>query len=540
MMNKATLLATFSLLAFFALAQPVLPYKVGKKVTGQQTLVKERNTSTFEAGGVIGVQSLESGGGTEIAETMGQLHISPTGGATYNIPIALPPGIKGVQPTLTLAYNSQGGNGLAGWGWNVSGVSVITRVAATLFHDGRVGKVNFTSGSNGDRFALDGQRLQLKSGTYGESGSLYETEAFSNLKITAYGVSPFGTNYGPAYFRVDYPDGSHAIFGNGSNSHSRTDWAITYREDARGLRVNYEYLQTDNSLSISKITYGAAGAGTPNNEVQFIYAIRNRTEQAFIGGISLLRKNLLQEVRVLGSGGAGYRSYIINHNISSLGYNRLVSVQEKSGDGAQLHAPVNFSYNNTTTAISHTPSAYTNMQHVEQRNAEMVPLDYNGDGKMEFIVYPTTGTDARKKFWFLKDFQQAGTYSYPVEYGPLSTPFITMFPTDLLYWNEKKQPGQGITIVQNSGQSEVQFNVYGEAPASSGVPIGPQYQKLWNAPTYTNQSDCYNTSVQRVPLTYLSGDFNGDGLTDVLAVAQPHYFSSCTPIANPDCPPIPV
>ncbi len=538
MMRQATLLTTFSLLGFFAFAQPELPFKVGKKTTGQETLVKDENIPASETLGVMEMQSLESGG-AEIAETIGQLNVSPTGGTTYTIPIALPPGINGVRPTLTLAYNSHGGNGLAGWGWNVSGVSAITRVAATLFHDGRVGKVNFTTGNNGDRFALDGQRLLLKSGTYGAGSAVYETETYSNLKITAYGVSPFGAPYGPAYFRVDFPDGSHAVFGNSATSHSRTDWAITYWEDARGLRISYDYLQTDNTLNISKITYGAAGAGTPTNEAQFIYGVRNRTEQAFIGGVSFIRKKLLSEVRVFGSG-AGYRSYIINHNVSSLGYNRLISVQEKSGDGTQLHAPVNFSYNNTATAISHTPSAFTNMQNVEQRNAEMVPLDYNGDGKMEFIVYPTTGTDARKKFWFLKDFQQQGTYSYPVEYGPLSTPFIGMFPTDLLYANGKKQPGEGITLVQHSGQSEVQFNVYGEAPASTGVPIGPQYQKLWSAPTYTNQSACNSGTVRRVPLAYVPGDFNGDGLTDVLAVAMPYSYTSCTPIDNPNCPPVPV
>ena len=540
MMKKAILFTTFYFLSFFVLAQPELPYKVGKKTTGQETLVKEQSVAAPAVAGAMQMQSLGSGSGAEVAETLGQLNVSPTGGATYTIPIALPPGISGVRPTLSLTYNSQGGNGLAGWGWNVSGVSAITRVAATLFHDGRVGKVNFTTGNDGDRFALDGQRLLLKSGTYGAASSVYETESYSNLKITAYGTSPFGASYGPAYFRVDFPDGSHAIFGNSANSHSRTDWAITYWEDGRGLRISYDYLQADNNLSISKITYGAAGAGTPVNEVQFIYGVRNRTEQAFIGGVSFMRKKLLSEVRVLGSGGAGYRSYIINHNVSSLGYNRLISVQEKSGDGTLLHAPVNFSYDNTTSAISHTPSAYTSMQNVEQRNAEMVPLDYNGDGKMEFIVYPTTGTDARKKFWFLKDFQQQGTYSYPVEYGPLSTPFIAMFPTDLLYWNEKKQPGQGITLVQHNGQSEVQFNVYGEAPASSGVPIGPQYQKLWYAPTYSNQSLCNTVSTQRVPLTYVSGDFNGDGLTDVLAVTMPYSYTSCRPLANPGCPPVPI
>ncbi len=247
-----------------------------------------------------------------------------------------------------------------------------------------------------------------------------------------------------------------------------------------------------------------------------------------------MNKSLLKEIRVFGSGGVGYRSYIISHNTSSLGYDRLVSVQEKSGDGSLLHAPVSFSYNNTINAIGNTPSDYTDMENVEQRNAKMIALDYDGDGKMESIVYPITGTYAFKKFWFLKDFQQQGSYSsYPIEYGPLPTAFRAIFPTDMLYADGKKQPGQGITLVQETGTSTVEFNILGEAAPSSGMPIGTQYQRTWAAPSYTYQSDCSHADTYRVPLKYVSGDFNGDGLTDIVAITLPYSNSSCTTI--PGC-----
>ena len=63
-----------------------------------------------------------------MGNTEGELSVSLSGGANYNIPIAVPPGINGVVPQVSLSYNSQGGNGLAGYGWNISGVSVITRI----------------------------------------------------------------------------------------------------------------------------------------------------------------------------------------------------------------------------------------------------------------------------------------------------------------------------------------------------------------------------------------------------------------------------
>ncbi|NJM80442.1 MAG: hypothetical protein HC854_14015, partial [Flavobacterium sp.] len=74
--------------------------------------------------------------------TSGALSVSGTGGAVYSIPIKVPPGIKGVEPNVTLNYNSQGGDGYAGLGWNINGVSKISRVPSTLYHDSTIDLVD--------------------------------------------------------------------------------------------------------------------------------------------------------------------------------------------------------------------------------------------------------------------------------------------------------------------------------------------------------------------------------------------------------------
>ena len=56
----------------------------------------------------------------------GGLSVMPSGGASYSVPISLPPGINGVQPEVALSYNSQAGNGLLGMGWNFSASGAIT------------------------------------------------------------------------------------------------------------------------------------------------------------------------------------------------------------------------------------------------------------------------------------------------------------------------------------------------------------------------------------------------------------------------------
>lgn len=65
----------------------------------------------------------------------GTVNISALGGAVYSIPLLMPPGIGNMIPNIAITYNNQAGNGLLGWGWNLSGLSSIVRTGQTLFHD---------------------------------------------------------------------------------------------------------------------------------------------------------------------------------------------------------------------------------------------------------------------------------------------------------------------------------------------------------------------------------------------------------------------
>jgi RHS repeat-associated protein len=94
----------------------------------------------------------------------GNLSVGPTGAAIYTVPIAVPPGVAGVAPNLSLVYNSQGGDGVAGQGWELAGLSTIHRCPRTRIQDGAARPVMLDSASVGDAetmdgVCLDGQRL---------------------------------------------------------------------------------------------------------------------------------------------------------------------------------------------------------------------------------------------------------------------------------------------------------------------------------------------------------------------------------------------
>ena len=106
----------------------------GTPVSGIKTIKREASdmmiskaTSNTTANTIL-APSAPTGGSPEVGITEGQLDVSLSGAATYTIPIAVPPGINGVVPQISITYSSQSGSGNVGFGWNVSGISGISRI----------------------------------------------------------------------------------------------------------------------------------------------------------------------------------------------------------------------------------------------------------------------------------------------------------------------------------------------------------------------------------------------------------------------------
>ena len=132
--------------------------------------------------------------------TPGSFSVSPMGAATYSIPIQVPPGTAGMQPNLSLNYNSQAGQGIAGIGWSLGGLSSITRCHRTIAQDGASSAITLT---NADAFCLDGQRLMAVNGAYGAAGTEYRTEIESFSRIISSGT----LGDGPYSFNVETKSG---------------------------------------------------------------------------------------------------------------------------------------------------------------------------------------------------------------------------------------------------------------------------------------------------------------------------------------------
>ena len=58
----------------------------------------------------------------------GCFSVSNTGAAVYSIDLKLPNAIGTMMPKISFVYNSQSSNGIMGWAWGISGLSVVERV----------------------------------------------------------------------------------------------------------------------------------------------------------------------------------------------------------------------------------------------------------------------------------------------------------------------------------------------------------------------------------------------------------------------------
>jgi len=447
-----------------------------------------------------------TGSSAEVGKTSGNLSVSLTGAANYAIPIAAPPGINGVVPKISLSYNSQGGIGSAGYGWNISGVSSITRISATKFHDGIIDPIDF---DNLDRFAIDGQRLIVKNATdvYGANGTVYETENFSNIKVTSYGVNPNGSKYGPAYFLVEYPDGSKAYYGNSADSRSATSWSVTNWDNPLGVRISYTYSSSNNTLNIASIKYGSITTAQPINEIKFVYKNRTKQDQVYVGGETIIRTNILSEINVLSSG-VGFRNYLLEHDLISLRYERLISITEKNGDKTKSYNPTVFTYDTTEDNIVYTPSTSLIPASVLANNYTITG-DFDGNGRTDIVPYSSDSTSVhyKNKFWVCTNLDvQALSKNWQVDCGNFEDIVVTTWLTA----GNQISPLKGITVIQKQpGTQTFSFNTY--AVSANNVTL--QYSKQADLSSIPDiKSKCSKK--------YIRGDFNGDGLSDILVFQQ--------------------
>ena len=333
-----------------------------------------------------------SGAADSFHDTKGNVDVSGSGQLQYTLSIALPPGIKSVAPQINLLYSGGTGNGIAGYGWGLTGITSISRIGKNIEKDGVVRGVQF---DYSDYYSFNGQRLILKSGEYGKNGAEYVTEKYSNVKIKSVGAAQTSTPQ-PMYFEVTFEDGSQAWYGdiqsndpelNTFNGRSSIDYNIVRWKDVQGNHISYSYEYTTGQMQgrvcrISSIEWG--GNITLNkphfNRIDFSYINRDLTEDSYTAGYRFVQNKLLKEITVK-TNGSQFKRYGIDYDNNGTKYQFVKKITEfNSQDYPANPVLFNNQYSSAGTNILNSNTRYDDIY-----GENIINGDFNGDGKLDFL-----------------------------------------------------------------------------------------------------------------------------------------------------------
>ncbi|MBP5170950.1 MAG: VCBS repeat-containing protein [Bacteroidales bacterium] len=365
---------------FSAKTDPALlfPPKEGEFVTQDGTLMAD----PFQ-GYVIG--NTPSTPYYAVGGVPGTLTVSATGAAVYSIPIECPEGAGGLTPQLSLVYNSQSGDGLAGWGWDLAGLSSIARTGSTLYHDNAVRCVQLDTCDN---LVLDGQRLVLVGGTHWQDGAEYRTEVEAFSRVT-YHTSDNG------WFKVETRDGLTMEYRQRADLPSVTggvsipcEWLLTSAEDANGnyMTVVYSSDAGRGEYHPTGILYGGNSrlSQGAQSRIGITYEDRPDTFACYVAGHRTVPRKRIKYIDTYHDLGQSlFRRYALSYYAGGR-YSRLSGVEEGldglSGMDKRQLTPIHFTWGDGVTGDSYPlDSGFVAFN--------TIFADMNGDGLSDIVCY---------------------------------------------------------------------------------------------------------------------------------------------------------
>jgi len=309
-------------------------------------------------------------------DTKGNIEVNRVGQLQFSLPLDLPPGVKSVSPQVSLFYNSESGNGIAGYGWSISGITGISRTSKNVENEGEVKGVQMDFS---DYYSFNGKRLVLKSGVYGKDGAEYVTEKYSNTKFRSIGTASGW--YGPEYWEVTFEDGSQAWYGRGADSRIPTEYNISEWKDPQGNYISYSYVQGTRIAMISSISWGGnKNLNTPHmNTIQFSYNDRDLKEESYVQGLKSYQNKILSEVKVLTNNNQ-FKRYSIEYTGNGTNYQFAGKITEYNASNEPAN-PVTFTY---PAMVNSSYAEYT--AEPEPFNDVKLVADFNGDSYLDFLM----------------------------------------------------------------------------------------------------------------------------------------------------------
>lgn len=444
----------------------------------------------------------------------GRFSISSDGAAVYQIPLPLPPGTAGMAPALSLVYNSGGPNGILGMGWQLAGLSTISRVGQTPAQDGAHGAVSY---DDNDRFTLDGTRLMAVQGNYGDADAVYRTEIERWAKVMpTYGSTP--NRSGPDSFKVITKTGSVQEFGTTADSQvvassdnpSIRVWALSRSTDRNGNFMTVTYNTADGVFAPARIDYTGNGDDVqPQRSVVFTYEERPDPFTRYVGGYPVYNTQRLTTIDVfvtLQGTATKVLTYVFAYQIGTgtTACSQLQSVTQCDGAGNTL-SPTVFEWQQGTAQPLSSPVAA--IQNSAPSGSSLLPFDIAGSGCVGLInAYPDPNNTSNLAVDLYMSSPAGPT-------GPVATPVAqnnvpagaALYPVDV--------DGNGCTDLVCATEDTNGYLTLTVFTATAA-------QGTWNLQLAGEVGKALPTSQVPGGADLYPADVDGDGATDFVAVSE--------------------
>ncbi|MDD4991454.1 MAG: FG-GAP-like repeat-containing protein [Paludibacter sp.] len=449
-----------------------------------------------------GTVSYNSTSGTIVGSIPGSASVTPTGAANYQIPIELPDGINGMQPNISLAYNSQGGAGALGTGWDVAGCSAITLGAKNIYFDGQNSSIKR---DGNDALYLDGQRLiYLSGGTPDRSGKIATISDGAVYATETENYSSIVCNNNA--FKVTTVDGKILEYGNTQNSNGVNrggaflGWKLNKVTDNYGNSISYTY--SDDAQYLVRIDYAG-------QSVLFGYVDNNANPRKyFISGRTITLSKLLSTITVQ-SGNNPLKTYSFDYTSDK----RLQTINITASDGTKLGSTtVNWGADNNSVQFNQIGSVGdSNISVQPEGHTSLSYADIDGDG------YPD-----RIEMWVGAPNQYGYVTVY--FYNPLNKTYGNAKTLNFIYHDYDKFHQQFLFAdINNDGKAEIIYTNNNYLYAYKYTDVGNSRagsfstcftERLYGDGIFTSNYifDYYDKKIVKLA----SADVNHDGYNDIV------------------------
>ena len=498
----------------------ILFYEQDSTERAERAALLERAEKEKQAGG-----GRSSGNTYSIGAIPLEQGISPSGARTYSIPVPTAPGFK-LVPSIALSYNSQAAEGWAGYGWDIQGISTISLINHNKYYHDTIKAASDTASS--PVFALDGVPLVANEDTL--TCAVFPLATATGHILARTVLNPSGY---VCKFEVLYPNGCRAVFGRHTQDESHlVFYHIAEMEDLLGNQIVFTYAEDSSGCQhICSIRYGFDPAGNHSGEIVFSYDPIFVHPVRFFAGKSIRHGYRLKSIESSSNGELLSRyslSYTSHDNVY------LLSQVDCSNSSGENLPPLTFTYGSVPStqqlqkdaaSMTLNRSFFSKIYGNVYKRGKFLPGEFR-DGIIlhpDFLTYRVIGGDsihgycynttqnvASQKILFIPRLESSNQADSSLVYG------------------EGFQSMEAVDVDGDGADELVRVNFWGTELSktkyrisirncdSDGTPgqesffyvrlNGNHYNSFYN---YTSP---YNRDLRW-------GDFNGDGKTDLLAIA---------------------